>query len=62
MYMKEAHKDSVGNPNAFGDPHHAGSGAGSNQIMEDERDPDVIPAQFGENCGLILPLHTFVLT
>lgn len=57
MYMKEQQqKGSIvgsgpGDTHPFGD--HRPANGGSNLMMEDERDPDVIPAQFGkEFCTL----------
>lgn len=58
MYTKEQQQQKgsgagVGGPvanesNPFGGDHRPANG-GSNVMMEDERDPDVIPAQFGNN-------------
>lgn len=47
--MKEQQKGTGADPNAFPTSGGGGGGAvGSNLMAEDERDPDVIPAQFGK--------------
>lgn len=50
MYMKEHpqkqnqhHTANIGGSNAF-----TANGGGNNLMTEDEREPDVIPAQFGK--------------
>lgn len=52
MYMKEHQQKSSIVGSGSGDTHpfddHRPANGGSNLMMEDERDPDVIPAQFGK--------------